>query len=224
MQLSSFILCSLFLCSTLRYKHPVEPVAPCPEVAVIVVQPEIKRVKKEAKRVKKAVSGKDWSKLGDPARQEIVDAYIKRFFKAAKAEEARFGIPAALILGRGARESRFFTSPLAVETNNLYGIKYTKKLAAYHPIFDKGAVNYHDDDPNDLFIKFESPWMSMRAFCYFIQRPNYMKYLKQPLSRNSLEDFAQALCKGGYSTSCNWMNDVTTGKQLMNRAKQLGLK
>lgn len=120
-----------------------------------------------------------------------VAAYVARFSKTAKAEEAKFGIPAAITLAQGILESRQGESGLAVKGNNHFGIKcFSSSCKKGH------CMNFSDDTHKDFFKKYESPWQSFRDHSLLLKRKHYKSLFKS----KKIEDWAKGLKRLGYAT------------------------
>lgn len=175
----------------------------------------------------KGLSRTEWKNLSNFERNKYYDSYIIRFWNIAHEEYYKTGVHPLLILGRGARESQCATSSLYVQTNNMFCIKWIRSINNNGGFFgNKEYVVWSDDDPDDRFIKFNNTWEGIRGFCLFVNKDRYTKHLrwgKDRISENSLTQWSHALCKGGYSTTCEIDHDVDAGRRILNRAKELGL-
>lgn len=196
-----------------------------PPQSPVIVHREVEIVKTVTKVLRKA-----FGVPTQPQRERVrattsdMEAFVVKFWDLAQSEYDKFGVHPLLYLARGGRESAWGTSTLYKKTLNVFCIKSTKSLQAYHKVFEGGTVQHWDDDPDDRFVKFESNWMAFRAFSVFVTRDNYTKRLpKKKLKQCTLTEWSKALCKGGYSTTCHWTHDVETGRAILQIAKKYNL-
>lgn len=174
-----------------------------------------------------SIPQKEWRSFSKEKRSQYYDSYIIRFWNIAHTEYEKTGVHPLLILGRGARESQCATSKLYMATQNMFCIKWTKKLNNTSTIFgNKDYKVFSDDKPNDRFIVFGNTWESIRGFCQFVKKKKYIEHLQwgsKNIKNNSLKQWSHALCEGGYSTYCVVEDDVKAGERILKRAKALGL-
>lgn len=124
--------------------------------------------------------------------------YIIRFLPLAKAEEAKFGVPACIKLAQGLLESASGTSTLARKANNHFGIKtFSKKVP--HMVMK-------DDTPTDKFKVYDSAWESYRDHSLFLMRDHYKSL--QSLSKTDYVGWAKGLQKAGYATDKNYADKI----------------
>lgn len=142
-------------------------------------------------------------------KQKIVDDYIKRHKGIAKAEEEKFGIPAAITLAQGLLESDAGGSRLARNNNNHFGIK------CFSTTCTKGhCVNYTDDTHKDFFRNYESAWGSFRGHSLLLQKPRYASLYK--LKKSDYKGWANGLRKAGYATDKRYGEKLITIIEILN--------
>lgn len=73
--------------------------------------------------------------------------------------EKKTGVPAEITLFQAGMESTWGLSRLGVTANNFFGHKFRESWRGRKGVV--GAVMAHDDDPNDLFVQYETPWYSV---------------------------------------------------------------
>ncbi len=133
-------------------------------------------------------SAEESKKKKDP----FAEAYIKRFFKVAKVEMDKFGIPASIKLAQGLLESNAGKSRLAAEHLNHFGLKCFSKTC------DKGHCSNHSDDSHkDFFRNYKSAWESWRDHSQFLTGARYA-HLKS--HGKDYKKWAKGLKKAGYAT------------------------
>lgn len=129
--------------------------------------------------------------------QTTTDAenYISRYYRFAKKEMKREGIPVSITLAQGLLESNYGKSVLAVKARNHFGIKCTSDWHGkkYH---------YDDDKPNECFRKYRSVKKSYRDHSLFLHRERYKDLFK--LDITDYKGWAYGLKKAGYATNPNY--------------------
>jgi flagellum-specific peptidoglycan hydrolase FlgJ len=142
-------------------------------------------------------------------KQKIVADYIKRNKGIAKAEEEKFGVPAAITLAQGLLESDAGGSRLARNNNNHFGIK------CFSTTCTKGhCVNYTDDTHKDFFRNYESAWGSFRGHSLLLQKPRYANLYK--LKKSDYKGWAHGLRKAGYATDKRYGEKLITIIEILN--------
>ena len=98
-------------------------------------------------------------------------AYIEKFAPIAVKKMLEYNIPASITLAQGVLESGSGRSPLAIRSNNHFGIKCHKGWT--------GERVYHDDDElQECFRKYKDPKYSYRDHSLFLtQRSRYENLL-----------------------------------------------
>lgn len=142
----------------------------------------------EAPKKKKAILNK-----GAQNKRTKQLAYISRFAHVAKAEMAKFGIPASITLAQGLLESNVGESRLATNNQNHFGVKcFSKSCRKGH------CSNFSDDSHKDFFRIYNSAWESYRAHSLILGGKRY-KHLKK-LGTKDYKNWAHGLKKAGYAT------------------------
>lgn len=147
------------------------------------IQPEVKVVK--APKVE--------TKVNTVATvSDITQDYIDRFAGIAIEEMNAYKIPASITLAQGVLESGSGRSPLALKSNNHFGIKCHKGW--------KGKSVSHDDDRlGECFRKYKDPRQSYEDHSKFLTlRSRYASLFK--LSITDYIGWAYGLKKAGYAT------------------------
>ena len=127
-----------------------------------------------------------------PQGKPNADAYIKRFAPIARAEMAKYGVPASISLAQGLIESRSGTSKLAVNNNNHFGMKcFSKSCRKGH------CSNFTDDTHKDFFLKFGTAQQSWRAHSILLSSGRYAKLKKYG---RDYRRWASGLKSVGYAT------------------------
>jgi flagellum-specific peptidoglycan hydrolase FlgJ len=119
-----------------------------------------------------------------------VDEYINKYKSIAINEMKKYGIPASITLAQGLLESNIGKSELSRKYNNHFGIKCKSN-------YPGKCVNYHDDDPDDMFRVFNSAKESYREHSILLTSDRY-KSLKK-YGKNYVE-WSYGLKKCGYAT------------------------
>ena len=129
-----------------------------------------------------------------------IDDYVAHFAEIAQHEMEAYGIPASITLAQGILESGIGKGPLALKSNNHFGIKC-------HNGWD-GDVVYHDDDARgECFRKYNHPLYSYRDHSIFLSsRVRYASLFK--LDRDDYKGWAKGLKKAGYATDPKYANKL----------------
>lgn len=109
-------------------------------------------------------------------------SFMKESFKEEKKIYPKLNV--SVCVAQSILESRFNTSKLSVESNNLFGHKYRGQAQGY--------VIAADDTPRDKFTKFKSQWWSIRAHSELLNR----KYGSRIKGRATIRKWCKALCGG----------------------------
>lgn len=131
---------------------------------------------------------------GKFVRFEINSAeeYVQTFSEIAQHEMDAFGIPASITLAQGLLESGIGVGPLALKSNNHFGIKCHQGW--------EGEVVYHDDDTKrECFRKYNHPLFSFRDHSIFLSsRVRYASLFR--LDQDDYIGWARGLKNAGYAT------------------------
>ena len=117
-------------------------------------------------------------------------AFVKRFGKVARAEQARFGIPASLILASAMVQSHVGKRSLAAEGNNYFGLRCVKN----------GSQKSQAEDGRDYRI-YPNAWESFRDNSLFLQteiglkKGNYKTWINAIGQKFNTEDEYTTLLK-----------------------------
>lgn len=119
--------------------------------------------------------------------------YIAKYADHAVREMHASGVPASITLAQGMLESDYGNSPLAKYANNHFGIKCHKGWSGPSFIQD-------DDEKNECFRKYYSPYESYRDHSEFLQtRDRYASLFD--LKTTDYKGWARGLKKAGYATN-----------------------
>ena len=125
-------------------------------------------------------------------RYEHFDDYIRKYSSIAVEQMRKHNIPASITMAQGILESGAGTSPLAVATNNHFGIK---KGANWN-----GPVYEHpDDSQHDLFRVYDNVAQSYEDHSAILLKPRYQKLFN--LDIHDYKGWARGLKECGYATS-----------------------
>lgn len=126
------------------------------------------------------------------AQNQTIEQYIEKFKDAAIQNMQNKRIPASITLAQGILESGAGNSPLAINSNNHFGIKCHKEWT--------GEKYFHDDDaPQECFRKYASVSESYADHADFlISRPRYANLFK--LNILDYKGWARELKAAGYAT------------------------
>lgn len=121
-----------------------------------------------------------------------IRAYLDRYSPLAVRQMKQYHIPASITLAQALLESNVGDSPLAIQSNNHFGIKCRRKC--------KGCTcrNYADDDAYDMFRVFRSPEEGYREHARLLTGARYRHLLRLPAS--DYRQWAVGLKKAGYAT------------------------
>lgn len=135
------------------------------------------------------------AKKSNLSKEELVNAYVKRYYNTAVEEMKLYNIPASITLAQGIIESNAGQSNLSRKENNHFGIK-CKANSKYK------CANYADDDPDDMFRVFDSAWESYREHSKLLVGSRYKHLTK--LKKSNYKGWAKGLKKAGYATNPNY--------------------
>ena len=128
--------------------------------------------------------------------------YIERYKDIAVKEARRTGVLPSITLAQGALESRNGKSKLAKKYNNHFGIK----CHGYGKCTKMGA--FCDDDCQDQFRIYESPWLSFIDHSNFLMQDNKRRYGFMLAFGRDYEKWAHGLQKAGYATGKTYANKL----------------
>ena len=129
----------------------------------------------------------------------LVYQYIERFKKIAIFEYGKYNILPSIKLAQGILESKYGKSYLCKKTNNHFGIK------CFGDCDDINSIVMEDDNPNDRFKKYSSPWESYRDHSILLQKNRYDNCLK---CGKDYKCWALNLKKSGYATSKKYTEKI----------------
>lgn len=120
------------------------------------------------------------------------EEYIHNFAPIAIREMKLYKIPASITLAQGILESGSGRSPLAVRSNNHFGIKC-------HKGWEGRSVTHDDDEIGECFRKYNHPKTSYEDHSKFlVTRKRYAKLFK--LRITDYRGWAYGLKRAGYAT------------------------
>jgi LysM repeat protein len=104
----------------------------------------------------------------------------------------KYNIPASITMAQGILESNSGNGPLALKSNNHFGIKCHKGW--------NGKKVYHDDDAKgECFRKYKNPEKSYRDHSIFLETRDRYNFLFNYSKKNYVK-WAKGLKKAGYAT------------------------
>ncbi|CAA0173669.1 glucosaminidase domain-containing protein [Tenacibaculum maritimum] len=119
-------------------------------------------------------------------------SYIQKFAPIAVKEMHEYKIPASITLAQGVLESGSGRSPLAIRSNNHFGIKC-------HKGWEGKRVTHDDDEIGECFRKYKYPETSYEDHSKFlVGRKRYAKLFKLRLT--DYKGWAYGLRRAGYAT------------------------
>lgn len=127
----------------------------------------------------------------------IINAFVQRFKKVAKAEEQKFGIPASIILANGLLNSLAGQSDMATSGNNFFNLSCTLDWQG-----DKG------EHQGTCYRYYENAWTSFRDHSLFLTT-GQLSHLKDIGAKN-YKSWASALEQAKINKEQQW------AKQLVN--------
>ncbi len=125
--------------------------------------------------------------------------YVEKYKNYAIREMNRAGIPASITLAQGSLESDNGNSTLARKANNHFGIKCHD--------WTGDRVFHDDDEKNECFRKYDSPYESFRDHSDFLRSTRRYQGLFT-LSPMDYKGWARGLKKAGYATSRTYAEDL----------------
>ncbi len=147
---------------------------------------------KKAKQRKKEAASEAAPVSSENLNGDQSAAYIQQFYKIAKDEMKRYGVPASISLAQGLVESRAGTSKLAVNNNNHFGMKcFSRNCKKGH------CTNFTDDTHKDFFLKFGNARQGWRAHSKLLASGRYAKLKKYG---KNYRLWAEGLKNEGYAT------------------------
>jgi LysM repeat protein len=126
--------------------------------------------------------------------------YIRRYGDLAVRQQAKYGIPASIILAQGLLESGAGQSELVRKSNNHFGIKCHSEW--------KGEKIYRNDDlKHECFRRYKNVEESYEDHSVFLsQRSRYADLFR--LDRTNYKGWAKGLQKAGYATNPAYANSL----------------
>ena len=120
--------------------------------------------------------------------------FISQYAAMAMNHQQRYGIPASVTLAQMALESKWGMSDLALNGNNYFGIKATRKWLA-----DGKPYSCHNDElKNEKFCNYASVEESMEHHSRLLTSTHYKKYCSH--SQTDYHRWLVGLIKGGYAS------------------------
>ena len=118
--------------------------------------------------------------------------YIEKFAPIAVREMHKYKIPASITLAQGILESGSGRSPLAIRSNNHFGIKC-------HKGWKGKSVTHDDDEIGECFRKYQHPETSYEDHSQFlVSRKRYAGLFR--LNPTDYKGWAYGLKRAGYAT------------------------
>lgn len=149
------------------------------------LEEEVYAGREEEKKGEAWFTRSEWRALDRDVKEAYVNTFIKFFSQAAKEESKRSGIPWQIYVSQAILESNYAKSRLAVEGQNLFGVKYWGD--------DKNKyIVVADDKPNDRFRKFANQHQSL-IFQSKILNDRYRHRIK---GKPTLDKWVDCLCGG----------------------------
>lgn len=121
------------------------------------------------------------------------DDYISLYKQIAMDEMRAHKIPASITLAQGILESSSGKSPLALRSNNHFGIKC-------HSDWKGKTFTWDDDKKNECFRKYNSVEESFRDHTDFLKNKSRYAFLFE-LDQNDYKGWSKGLKKAGYATN-----------------------
>ncbi|CAM1363125.1 N-acetylmuramidase [Tenacibaculum litopenaei] len=119
-------------------------------------------------------------------------AYIEKFAPIAVKKMHQYNIPASITLAQGVLESGSGRSPLAIRSNNHFGIKC-------HRGWQGKSVTHDDDEKGECFRKYKYPESSYEDHSKFLlTRKRYASLFR--LKHTDYKGWAYGLRRAGYAT------------------------
>lgn len=136
---------------------------------------------------------------GAQKKSSAYQQYIEKYSDLAMMQQKKYGIPASIKLGQAIMESGGGKSPLALKSNNHFGIKCHGW---------KGAKVSHDDDlRGECFRKYKTVEESYEDHSQFLKyRPYYTSLFD--LKTDDYKGWAKGLQKCGYATDKAYANKL----------------
>ncbi len=161
--------------SSRRVVHSNKKVVVVKEKKVPPKIPQLKQIKKQGK-----------------TSTNHTEAYIRKFAPIAIKKMHEYNIPASITLAQGVLESGSGRSPLAIRSNNHFGIKC-------HRGWKGKSVTHDDDKKGECFRKYKYPESSYEDHSKFlVNRKRYASLFK--LKRTNYKGWAYGLKRAGYAT------------------------
>lgn len=121
-----------------------------------------------------------------------VKRFIGRWIVTAVQEQKEYGIPASANLAQGAKESGWGSCSLATQFNSYFGVKCQNSAHRKHGNAGSHCARFHDNTPNDRFIRYGTAWESWRAHSRFLMGDRYKKCLESKTAGAYCDCIAQA--------------------------------
>lgn len=136
--------------------------------------------------------------------------FLSQYAAMAMVHQKRYGIPASVTLAQMALESSWGTSALALNGNNYFGIKATKKWIA-----DGKPYSLHDDEKrNEKFCNYTTVEESMEHHSKLLTSSHYKRYCSH--SPTDYHNWLVGLIRGGYASGKGY---VATCEKIIRQYK-----
>lgn len=137
--------------------------------------------------------------------------YVKKFAPIAMREMQLYKIPASITLAQGILESGSGRSPLAIRSNNHFGIKC-------HRGWKGKSVTHDDDEIGECFRKYKYPETSYEDHSKFLtSRKRYSRLFR--LKITDYRGWAYGLKRAGYATDPRYPNKLISLIKKFNLAR-----
>ncbi len=135
---------------------------------------------------------------------EQVEAYIKRFRRVAESEEAKFGVPAPVIMANALLQSQAGTALWAKEgRNNHFLLPCTPDWQGSEKSYDGHCLR-----------QYENAWTSFRDHSFFVTTGPYADL--KALGKDNIRGWANALEEKGFSGEPEFARQLLETIQLYN--------
>lgn len=129
-------------------------------------------------------------------------AFIERYASAAMQQQQLYGIPSSVTLAQMAYESFWGCSPLAMSSNNFFGIKCSREWLAS----GKPYSLHSDDRPNEKFCKYDTVDESIEHHSRLLMGYRYRRCRSYPST--DYHNWLVSIKAAGYATAPDYVKKL----------------
>lgn len=168
---------------------------------LIASQPEISKIRERSheERCQRLIQIMKFD--SDVSKWTERDLFINKHVEYVQELSQLSGIPSSIIMAQAIIESKSGMSDLSKASNNLFGLKCFKKNCS-----DDHCVTWHDDRPDDRFLKFEHSCQSFEGHRRCLEKSRYADLFE--IDKENYQAWAYGLKACGYATNKKYASTI----------------